>query len=306
MPPRPAVPLTCVTCAAPFSLTPHAYQRRRARYGTQLLCPRCLADGWLRSPHGRTAQEDILRDDPFPSDTFDRTPIPSRVRPPKPERRLPHPGHASAAPRITALPSVTDRGRLTAAPTRTPRHPTPTRILLHDWYTAVAATDARLERPVATCPSHPPYVATVAHASDGRRPALAMCTPRGSPCTTPQTIAASSSCGTGPAPSAPISIAATASPVSVCWPLSAQPSLPPSSSRSCSLPVIGTAPPSSRSSRAAATPVAGISSTPMALPPAISPPPNPTPSPASVRQAWSASPPICARPPLPPTATTGR
>ena len=63
MPQRPAGPLTCVACAAPFPLTPHAYQRRCVRYGTHLLCPRCLADSWLRSQHGRTAQENILRDD---------------------------------------------------------------------------------------------------------------------------------------------------------------------------------------------------------------------------------------------------
>ncbi len=72
MPQRPAVPLTCASCAAPFTLTPFAYQRRRARYGTHLLCPRCLADGWLRSQHGRTAQGDILRD--APPDPADRTP----------------------------------------------------------------------------------------------------------------------------------------------------------------------------------------------------------------------------------------
>ncbi len=73
-----AAPLTCVACAAPFTLTPHAYQRHCVRYGTHLLCPRCLADSWLRSQHGRTAQENILRDDSTSPDPADHVhaPIP--------------------------------------------------------------------------------------------------------------------------------------------------------------------------------------------------------------------------------------
>ncbi len=56
MPPkRDPIPVICARCARPFTLTPHAYARRVARYGQTLLCQQCLTDGWLRSQPGRYA-----------------------------------------------------------------------------------------------------------------------------------------------------------------------------------------------------------------------------------------------------------
>jgi len=42
---------------------PHAYARRRERYGGRLLCVRCLTEGWLRTRAGQYQQEQALRDE---------------------------------------------------------------------------------------------------------------------------------------------------------------------------------------------------------------------------------------------------
>ncbi len=57
------VPVACAVCAAPFTLAPHAYARRRERYGDRLLCVRCLTEGWLRTRAGQYQQEQALRDE---------------------------------------------------------------------------------------------------------------------------------------------------------------------------------------------------------------------------------------------------
>jgi len=57
------VEVVCAVCAAPFALTPHAHARRVARYGTHLLCARCLTEGWLRSSGAARHKERALRDD---------------------------------------------------------------------------------------------------------------------------------------------------------------------------------------------------------------------------------------------------
>lgn len=59
---KPTVTVRCAHCAAPFTLTPHALARRRARYGLHLLCARCLADSWLTTWQGRALSQDLLRD----------------------------------------------------------------------------------------------------------------------------------------------------------------------------------------------------------------------------------------------------
>ena len=61
-PAKPTVPVRCAHCAAPFTLTPRALARRRARYGHHLLCARCLADSWLDTWQGHALSADLLRD----------------------------------------------------------------------------------------------------------------------------------------------------------------------------------------------------------------------------------------------------
>jgi len=57
-----STPVVCVACAAAFTLTPQAYERRVARYGAHLLCSRCLSDSWLRT-RGAYQKDALLRDD---------------------------------------------------------------------------------------------------------------------------------------------------------------------------------------------------------------------------------------------------
>ncbi len=55
--------MVCAACATPFMLAPHAYTRRRERYGNRLLCVRCLTEGWLHTRAGQYHQERELRDE---------------------------------------------------------------------------------------------------------------------------------------------------------------------------------------------------------------------------------------------------
>ena len=60
---RDPTPIVCATCARPCTLTPRAYARRGARYGSSLLCQQCLTDGWLRMHQGRHADAILARED---------------------------------------------------------------------------------------------------------------------------------------------------------------------------------------------------------------------------------------------------
>jgi len=60
--PSSPVPVVCARCAHPFTLTPHAHARRRARYGEHLLCARCLADSWLHTWQGAAVGDALLRE----------------------------------------------------------------------------------------------------------------------------------------------------------------------------------------------------------------------------------------------------